>query len=103
VRHENAPPPEVDTAPATEPPPPEDTPVAAEPRRRRFTGARTVVRHRVTQLIAVLVLGLAIGAGVAALFVHEQGSEGSGGDTRQHSRHNQNGDQDREGGQRGER
>ncbi|MFD9741276.1 hypothetical protein [Umezawaea sp. NPDC059074] len=59
--------------PTTAPPSSADT-----PRRRRFA----FVRHRTTQVIAVAVLGLAIGAGVSTLASHEDG----GGGDHEHSR-----------------
>jgi hypothetical protein len=67
--------------PAAEPPadPPPDAPTTAyptepppSPRRDRFGRVRTFAGHRVTQLVAVLLLGLAIGAGVTALAVDDR-------------------------------
>jgi hypothetical protein len=65
-------------------------PAAPVPPRNRFGGVRTVVRHRATHLVAVSVLGLAVGAGVTALVAHEEGGDG-GGDRGEHSREHDQG------------
>jgi hypothetical protein len=59
---------------------------------------RTFAGHRATQLVAVLVLGLAIGAGVTALAVDGR----DGGDHREH-RWSDRGPDDRGPGDRGDR
>ncbi|MEU5694813.1 hypothetical protein [Actinosynnema sp. NPDC020468] len=64
--------PEPRQAQPTEPPPVASAqePVApAVAPRRRFTG---FVRHRATQLVAVGLLGLVLGAGITALVAHER-------------------------------
>lgn len=77
------PPPEnptTDSAPeavSEQPPSPPRTPGRAA----RF------VRHRATQLVAVAVLAVAIGGGVTALVMHEEGDSGT-----QQERHGSHGD-----------
>lgn len=106
---------------ASTPPPADDqspvtaSPVTGTPRRRRwFGGARTVIRHRATHVVAAAFLGLVIGAGVTALVAHEEGGEdagGHGGHSRQYEGHDRNdggnqqdeGSGDYEGDQRNER
>src|ERR1700741_3481730 len=68
-------------------PPPGDLPPATP--RNRFGRIRTVTAHRVTQLVAVLVLGLAIGAGVTALVI--DGDDDRGGGRGEYSHHDDDG------------
>ncbi|WP_106189450.1 hypothetical protein [Umezawaea tangerina] len=75
------PPPDPAEPTGSAPPPRADTP---PPRRRRIRGA---VRHRTTQLVAVVVLGLAIGAGTTALAAHEEGHDEGGHSVRHDGDH----------------
>ncbi|HEY0449165.1 MAG TPA: hypothetical protein VGD70_08580 [Actinophytocola sp.] len=66
------------------------TPPAERKRGRLAQDAGALVRNRVAQLVAVLVLGGAIGAGVTALVGGDE--EGDGGDDRGgHSRQQEDG------------